>query len=1089
MQETQGSKRISLLASKPPSNANKLKLRIFATDKQTIKRNLEEDCGTAASKCKRPSMHKTTTDDDSEYESDELSDEEFDENDLSGDDEIGSAIEEPTMYVHGEGSGAANNSQHSLWPEIDQTDECEIGDAIEEDVFYVFGEGNGHDCDVGNNDIKPTEASASSTTTAPVIQSKPMFFFGQAGCLKLSPMKSIVTADNSSASNKNDADTVHSQESSSIANETITNDTNSVALDANNDSNQENVANNDKTNANEIDKGISIVDESSALTNEAQNADDKNEMEQIEQINPSSKESLTESEATTNIETTESNAVADIQSENDNSSKNIESNSSVALANISVQEEIIESVRERERERDELLTTTSDVLKTESHLLNDKVKESAITNECQEKKLSECELTCDDVNLVAKDNEHDNENELENETGKIDENSENVKEATRRVENRIDDSKIVPITDVNQTMMDDPAINSAAVEDVPIENETSISSKHVELTDESKQITDDREPEAEKFAVTIESSVDARAIEENVETIIRQSENVSLNVLAKEGNNEDKTESSIEQNVTESNVSESSLSIDESNAIEEIVVKVKTPEPEVPQMVSHTSSESPIKIKIHKSNESSLEASNERIIESINVTKDTSIVAETSVTEFEEINETLPASNKRLEQKPIETFDDQKTAIASVDILSEPFINDLANSEAAEMVATENDIKESSFDDATIDVKSGDQPESSNNTEHVSVAVKEKRKSIDRIEEASECKKICEAKILEKIPQQSVENDLNATAVEEETNEVVSTCEIEAIPKPLDIPESSSKPIELVESNSTIEINQSEKPNVLGELTISSNQEESVNSTETTEQKNNQTEPVEVIVSKNRLCTENRAPNKIEAASIEYSSNKYDDISKKVENSVAETEKEVVEKSGIETQPAISRTTQLRNRKRRISGEKPRHLSESDDNNDSLIDSPLSQNASSDEEVGGKRIKMRPKLQVRRTTRKSVEQKRNIKDTDWSSDENEMPNAKRPTNDVSKTSETIFSSPEKIIPKEKESTSPASPREQDKKAKLKIVDTTSLAQVESKDIQQEIEVKQEVDEESTEHQSEEEQGKILIMKILAFICS
>lgn len=40
-----------------------------------------------------------------------------------------------------------------------------------------------------------------------------------------------------------------------------------------------------------------------------------------------------------------------------------------------------------------------------------------------------------------------------------------------------------------------------------------------------------------------------------------------------------------------------------------------------------------------------------------------------------------------------------------------------------------------------------------------------------------------------------------------------------------------------------------------------------------------------------------------------------------------------------------------------------------------------------------------------RTTRRSVEQKRNIKNTDWSSEENEKPNAKRATSDLAKVNE------------------------------------------------------------------------------------
>lgn len=100
----------------------------------------------------------------------------------------------------------------------------------------------------------------------------------------------------------------------------------------------------------------------------------------------------------------------------------------------------------------------------------------------------------------------------------------------------------------------------------------------------------------------------------------------------------------------------------------------------------------------------------------------------------------------------------------------------------------------------------------------------------------------------------------------------------------------------------------------------------------------------------------------------------------------------------MENPEESARAVQLRTRKRRMSGDKPRQSSESENDN---IESPLSQDQSSDEEVGGKRIKMRGKT-IQKTIRKSIEQKRNVKDTDWSSDENEKPNAKRTTNELTK---------------------------------------------------------------------------------------
>lgn len=299
-----------------------------------MKRNMEEDSDTPSGKNKRPSMQdKSNDDDDSEFESEEMSDEELD--DISGDedDEVGPAIEEPTMYVQGEGSGAANNCENALWPNCDESDdESDFGEAIEEAVFYVFGQGRGFDCDVGNNDIETTETPASSTEappppSQPVVQSKPMFFFGQAGCLKLSPMKPAVTTDNSSGTNKSDTDTESekSQETtmSPIANETNTNDTNSVALDAKSES----IPGNNTTD--ETDKGISAVIKSPALTNIPEN----NIGNKIEITTSSSND-----QSTTQIETDESKIDAE-QSETttsvaaivddkiESSKENIESNS------------------------------------------------------------------------------------------------------------------------------------------------------------------------------------------------------------------------------------------------------------------------------------------------------------------------------------------------------------------------------------------------------------------------------------------------------------------------------------------------------------------------------------------------------------------------------------------------------------------------------------------------------------------------------------------------------------------------------------------------------------------------------------------
>lgn len=104
--------------------------------------------------------------------------------------------------------------------------------------------------------------------------------------------------------------------------------------------------------------------------------------------------------------------------------------------------------------------------------------------------------------------------------------------------------------------------------------------------------------------------------------------------------------------------------------------------------------------------------------------------------------------------------------------------------------------------------------------------------------------------------------------------------------------------------------------------------------------------------------------------------------------------------------------------------ERKRYTSKSDDNVDASIESPLSQNTSSNDLVGGKYIEMQPKVVLHRLEQilcKSItptKQKRNIRDTDWSSDQNENPKAKRTKCDLPKVKPNGTSSvhPEKIVP-------------------------------------------------------------------------
>jgi len=105
-------------------------------------------------------------------------------------DEVGEPIEDPTIEVRGEGSGRDNeaipqNFMGDYLGSFDYEDDLELSEAIADPVLSVMGEGCGSDCLVGNG---KTEATVEETT-AKSSEPKATFFFGEPGCLKLSPMK------------------------------------------------------------------------------------------------------------------------------------------------------------------------------------------------------------------------------------------------------------------------------------------------------------------------------------------------------------------------------------------------------------------------------------------------------------------------------------------------------------------------------------------------------------------------------------------------------------------------------------------------------------------------------------------------------------------------------------------------------------------------------------------------------------------------------------------------------------------------------------------------------------------------------------
>ncbi|XP_053961399.1 uncharacterized protein LOC128865269 [Anastrepha ludens] len=115
--------------------------------------------------------------------------------------EVGEEIEEPLLMVRGEGSGKDCEGGHNieffancdLFGDVydDTYAESIVEEAIEEETLYIYGEGNGAECLVGNgkNDEESSTTTAAATTPTKAAEPKATFFFGEPGCLKLSPIK------------------------------------------------------------------------------------------------------------------------------------------------------------------------------------------------------------------------------------------------------------------------------------------------------------------------------------------------------------------------------------------------------------------------------------------------------------------------------------------------------------------------------------------------------------------------------------------------------------------------------------------------------------------------------------------------------------------------------------------------------------------------------------------------------------------------------------------------------------------------------------------------------------------------------------
>lgn len=1213
------------MASKPPSNANKLKLRIFATDKKVLKRNLEADSKAATNKSKRPMLKKDVEDNDSEeMGSEEMSDEMTgddvsSENDDDDDDNqsIGPAIEEPTMYVHGTGSGVDNKCENILWSDaIEQYDDCEVSEAIEEDVFYVYGDGNGYDCDVGNtdNDVKTNESTSASNTdvvntpvTAPaatILPSKPMFFFGQAGCLKLSPMKSAGNSENASEPSNSTTESVQNEcvESEKLENEKntseksqseetpssaevgetkIVHDNNSVALDVN----IENVVVTNDTNNDETDRANTLQDETLVANTASNNVQEKIEsIETTLAISTSDNDSQTKLAAqdvdendqkeSIEIDANNTNIVQEAEQHtnievNECSEQNIESNSSVALETLSVQDKDSEKIEDESPALNEMETiasesiqlsvqqsdsksepsdncdeqttapSTSDVLPTESVSLQIE-EQSSVAEECasipdtEQKSMDAVthSLAPDAPTVGSVDNVPD-----ENETSNQNDTTKNVEIASEQP-NEIEATTLTANATDNSESAAEPDYSShePVVEEVIVPKKAYICGPETQNTQETS-IADSPKENIVEEPQQIEHKADENETTNAIDPSINQNDQMQI----------EKTEKSPLEQV-------------ESNAIEtecETAAMEKIPSIETPLEESESSQITPVEAttvlseRIEKQDETQLDelADDPVDIKNVphaqeiplepeeNISTETESIPCESTEQIVPVESTIVATsvavdpidtdlNKNIENKPVASEPDEFTQSSAVVVHQIENDTQIESANAIENIEPSDTIEQNlestaleKEDEATIS-----QQKALENDENIQIEatksvpspapIVEKRKSIEQNEEPTECKKVCEEKISIEVQQsQNVEEHMpveqkSVKENSESSNEPLTSQKLENI---VDYRHEQSKneihtqslepqrnePVEnALTTVNTIEIVAQTKEDQTFENSVENLQEiskiEPSKVSVEPEQKEEIVAATKVpekqiindIESKPIDCSESvsqkldlQPAEKVDLpASTEVKPEAKDEIVKPSEESLQNASKSKEKTQSPSSPQALQLTahsTRLRNRKRRISVEKVRHSSESDDNNvDALIESPVSQDASSDEQVGGKRIKMRPKGAVRRTTRRSVEQKRNIKDTDWSSDENDKPNAKRATSDVSKAKETVSKQSTKI---EKNISEEAS------KPIAKVADVVvKQAPQETGDFDIESVIKGDVicrEEKDDAQQSEEEKGK------------
>ncbi|XP_055853016.1 microtubule-associated protein futsch [Episyrphus balteatus] len=120
--------------------------------------------------------------------------------------EVSEAIEDPPVIVREEGSGAECENGFDIflsYNHFNDEESLEFSEEIEDTPIFIQGEGSGAECLVGNAKTSGTESKAT-------------FFFGQPGCLKLSPVKNPSKSDDSENDNENPVEDEDEEDKESV---------------------------------------------------------------------------------------------------------------------------------------------------------------------------------------------------------------------------------------------------------------------------------------------------------------------------------------------------------------------------------------------------------------------------------------------------------------------------------------------------------------------------------------------------------------------------------------------------------------------------------------------------------------------------------------------------------------------------------------------------------------------------------------------------------------------------------------------------------------------------------------------------------